>query len=283
MITIARLTLVEAARRRLLWVLLVLTVTSVGVTAWGAGRLVAIVQQRGEGGPLLAVGVSQVLILAAFMFSFILAMTAAFLAAPAIAGEIESGIAQAVLARPIRRADIVLGKWLGLSAVTAGYAVGASLLEIVAVAAVTGYGPPDPLGAAAFVAAEAIILLTFALLLSTRLPAIAGGAISVVAFGLAWMMGVLGGVGAFFGVDVLARAAGAVRVLFPTDMLWRGVVFSLEPPVLLALLAGRQDRMLAANPFYAAAPPSLPEIAWVCAWLALALGLAIVSFRRREV
>ena len=45
----------------------------------------------------IQVGVSQLLIFAAFMFSFILAMTAGFLAAPAIASDIESGVALALV------------------------------------------------------------------------------------------------------------------------------------------------------------------------------------------
>ena len=39
MITIARLTIREAARRRILWVLLALTIVSVGLTSWGTGAL----------------------------------------------------------------------------------------------------------------------------------------------------------------------------------------------------------------------------------------------------
>jgi ABC-type transport system involved in multi-copper enzyme maturation permease subunit len=283
MITIARLVLREAARKKLLWVLAVLTFASVAVTGWGLDRLVAIAQENGNGGLQLALGVSQVLILVAFMFSFVLAMTAAFLAAPAISGEIESGVAQAMLARPLRRADLLLGTWLGLVAVVAAYAVASGLLEIAVVAFVSGYTPPDPIGSVVYLAGQAVVLLTFGLVLSTRLPAIAGGAISVVVFGLAWMMGVLGGVGSFFGVDVLSKAADVTRVLLPTDVLWRGVVFALEPPAFILLAGGRQARAFEANPFYASSPPEIATVAWALAWIALALGLGVVLLNRREI
>ena len=65
---------------------------------------------------------SQVLILIAFMFSFVLAMSAAFLAAPAIASDVETGTVHAMLARPLRRGELVVGRWLGLSIVVALYA-----------------------------------------------------------------------------------------------------------------------------------------------------------------
>lgn len=284
MIAIARLTLVEAARRRLLWALAGLTLVTVAVTTWGVGRLVDVARgSEGIDQLQLALGVSQVLILVAFMFSFVLAMTGAFLAAPAIAGDLESGVALAVLARPIRRADLVLGRWLGLSVVLALYAVVAGLLETMAVAWTTGYTPPDPVGAAVHLAAEGIVLLTFALALSTRLAAIAGGAVSVVAFGLAWMLGVLGGVGVFFGVPILRTGADLANVLLPTDLLWRGTVFALEPPAAILFSGGVAGRALSANPFFADAPLSPAELGWVVVWLVVVLALAVVSLDRREI
>jgi ABC-type transport system involved in multi-copper enzyme maturation permease subunit len=286
MIAIVRLTLLEAVRRRLLWALAGLTVLSVAVTTWGVDRLVDVAGRSSEGGldrVQLALGVSQVLILVAFMFSFVLAMTGAFLAAPAIAADLESGVALAILARPIRRADLVVGRWLGLAIVIALYAVVAGVLETLAVAAVTGYSPPDPLGAALHLAAEGIILLTFALVLSTRLAPIAGGAVSVVVFGLAWMLGVLGGVGAFFGVPILATGADVANVLLPTDLLWRGTVFALEPPIAILAAGGVPSRALQANPFFASAPLTPLQIGWVGVWVVLAVGIAVLSLERREV
>ena len=64
------------------------------------------------------------------MFSFVLAMTAAFIGAPAIGGDLESGVALAILARPLRRAEILLGRWLGCALVVAAYAAASGLLAI---------------------------------------------------------------------------------------------------------------------------------------------------------
>ncbi len=281
-LVIARLTVHEAARRRILWVLVALTVLSVVLTAWGVERLVTVARERSGDEIGIQVGVSQVLILVAFMFSFVLAMIAAFLGAPAIAADVESGVVHAILARPIRRADLVLGRWLGLVLVVAVYAAGSGLLEIAAIGFVSGSAPPQPLLAVAFLSAQAIVLLTLALLLSTRLPAIAAGAICVVAFGLAWMAGVLAGIGAVFDVQALVAAADASRWLLPTDALWRGTIYGLEPPFAVLIEAG-VGRAAAGNPFLATSPPPLPIVAWSVAWVAGALGLAVASFRRRDL
>ncbi len=282
-LTIARLTVSEAVRRRIVWVLLGLTVLSVGLTTWGVERLVSLARAGSANELGIYVGVSQILILVAFMFSFVLAMTAAFLGAPAIASDLESGVAQAMLARPIRRADLVVGRWLGLVAVVVAYAAGSGLLEIAAVQVVSGYAPPEPILAVAFLSAQAVVLLTLALLLSTRLPAIAAGAICVVVFGLGWMTGVFAGIGRVFDAGPLVAASEASRWLLPTDGLWRGTIYGLEPPAVVFVALGRGGPAAEANPFFASAPPPVGFVAWSVIWVAIVLGLAVLSLSRRDL
>jgi ABC-type transport system involved in multi-copper enzyme maturation permease subunit len=282
--TIVRLTLFEALRRRTLWALVVLTVVIVVLTGLGFEYLVTQVREHRTGELQLQVGVSQVLILCAFMFSFILAATAAFLAAPAIAGDIESGVLLAMLARPLGRGAFAIGRWLGLAIVVGAYGAGAGLLEVGAMKLASGYGPPDPLGAAGGLAAQGVVVLTVTLLLSSRLPAIASGAVAVVAFGLTWGVGVLGGVGAALGVDSLETVASIVRLIFPSDGLWRATVFALEPSVVIAAIsANRSTAVLQANPFFASTGPGPLYLAWCGVWVIGIIGLTVASFRRREL
>ena len=280
---IARLTIAEAARRRILWVLLGLTLVSVSLTTWGVERLVSLARGGDATELEIQVGVSQVLILVAFMFSFVLAMTAAFLGAPAIASDLESGVAHAILARPIRRADLVVGRWIGLVVIVVGYACASGLLEIVTVRFVSGYTPPEPILAVGFLSAQAIVLLTFAMLLSTRLPAIASGAVCVVLFGLGWMAGVFAGVGRFFNAGPLVDVAEASRWLLPSDGLWRGTIYSLEPPAVVLVAVGRGGPAAQANPFFATSLPPTPFLLWSAAWLVLVLAAAAFSLSRRDL
>lgn len=290
MTTIVRLTLLEAARRRLLWALTGLTIAIVALTAWGIGLLVSNAQAHDLTPSQIQLGVSQMVILLAFMYSFVLAMTAAFLGAPALAADVESGVAQAMLARPLRRSALVLGRWLGLAIVVTAYAALGGGLELAAIRLVSGYSPPDPALAIAYLAAESIVLLTIALLLSARFPAMAGGAIAVVLFGLSWVAGILGAVAAALGLAELGTFAEVARFLLPIDGLWRGVVFSLEPPAVLLLQGfarggggAAAGAAAAANPFFASSPPAAAYLGWVVAWLALVLAAAIALFSRREV
>ena len=117
MITIARLTIGEAARRKVLWILVALAVGAVALVGFGVERLVTLARESGNTSEVgIQLAVSQILIFIAFQFGFVLAMTAAFLGAPAIASDLESGVALALLARPIRRSSYLMGRWLGLAA-----------------------------------------------------------------------------------------------------------------------------------------------------------------------
>jgi ABC-type transport system involved in multi-copper enzyme maturation permease subunit len=279
-LTIAKLTIGEAARRRVLWVLAALAVIATGLTAWGVSALVGGAREDGISELNIKFVVSQILIFVAFMFGFVLVMTAAFFGSPAIATELESGVAQAMLARPLRRSSYLLGRWLGLAVVIVVYAVASGGLAIVAVGLVSGYVPPDPVLPLLYLAGQALVLLSLTILLSTRLPPIAGGAIAVVAFGLAWMAGVLGKIGLAFGTTSLVTVGDAIRYLLPTDALWQGVVFGLEPSFVINAVG---DEFAESTPFFAAAPPSLAIVAWSAIWVALVLVLAINQLRRREL
>jgi ABC-type transport system involved in multi-copper enzyme maturation permease subunit len=284
-ITIARLTIGEAARRRILWVLVVLAVVAVAVVGWGADRLVALL--RASDAPELQVqlAMSQILIFIAFQFSFVLAMTAAFLGSPAIASDLESGIALALLARPLRRSSYLLGRWLGLAIVLVAYGAGEALLAIFVIGRVSGYTPPSVVQPIAYLAAEGLVVLTLSLLLSTRLPPIGAGAIAVVVFGLAWMAGAIERVGiaiAAHNPGVNLEIVGQVgRAVLPTDGLWRGVIYGLEPGVVIIAASGQP--LAEANPFFAASPPTPGFLVWAFAWVVLVMLLAAFSLRRREL
>lgn len=279
-VIIARLTLREAFRRRLLWALVGLTIVIIALTWWGFSRIAEVSPVTG---PVEMLAVSQVLVMLAFMFSFVLAMTAVFAASPAIGPEIESGLLLAILARPIRRSEVLLGRWLGLAVVLVGYAIVAGYLEVGAVEVATGYLPTDPAIAPLYLAGEALVLLTLAMAFSTRIASVAGGAIAVVAYGLAWMAGVMGGVGEAFNSDVLRGAGVVSRLILPSDVLWRGAAGALTPTEDVLRGGGvASPALYKFSPFSGSAPDPV-WLAWCLVWIVGALAIGIVLLRRREV
>lgn len=277
---VARLTLREAFRRRLLWALVGLTALIIVLTWWGFSRIAEVSPVTG---PVEMLAVSQVLVMLAFMFSFVLAMTAVFAASPAIGPEIESGLLLAILARPIRRSEVLLGRWLGLAVVLVGYAIVAGYLEVGAVGLATGYLPTDPAIAPLYLAGEALVLLTLAMVFSTRIASVAGGAIAVVAYGLAWMAGIIGGVGEAFNSDVLRNAGIVARLILPSDILWRGAAGALTPTEDVLRGGGvATPALYKFSPFSGSAPDPV-WLGWCLLWIVGALAVGIVLLRRREV
>jgi len=256
-----------------------LTALIVVLTWWGFGR---IAESSPITGPVQILGISQVTVMLAFMFSFVLAMTAVFAGSPAIGADIESGLLLAVLARPVRRSDVLLGRWLGLAVVLVGYALVAGYLELAAVVAATGYVPAEPLVGPVYLAGESLVLLTLAIVISTRVASVAGGAIAVVAYGLAWMAGVLGGVGEAFDNTILRNVGVVARLILPSDVLWRGSAGALSPTDSVLTAGGVNANLYRFSPFSGTAP-SLPWLAWCVIWILGALALGIVLFRNREV
>lgn len=279
-LTLAGLTLREASRRRVLRSLIVLTLALIGLSGWGFARLAGTETQFGTltSGESRLVA-SQLLNLVMFGVSLVAALGTAFLAGPTLAGEAESGIALAVLARPVRRSAVLAGKWLGLVVFGSGFVALAGLAEFLVVRATVGYWPPAPVLALALLAAQTVVLLTLALLLSSVISPMASGIVAVGLFGATWVAGVVGGIGIALHNDGVARVGTVSRALLPTDGLWRGAMHAIQDPG--ALLQFGRDA--GAFPFLSPASLTAAYLVWTAVWVAVIGCLAAISFRRRDI
>jgi ABC-type transport system involved in multi-copper enzyme maturation permease subunit len=278
-LVIARLTLREAMRRKLVAAFLVITAAMVSLSAWGFYRL-SHTRSITSGDVHLAL--PQAFILFMFMFSFVLALSASAIASPAVSAEIESGVLQTVVTRPIRRSDVLAGKWIGLAVLLAGYAIVVVALEVAVVDWVSGFMPPNPVAVAIYLFAEGAVLLTLVLLISTRLSTIATGVVGVALFGAAWLAGVVGALGASFNISALRTVGQIARFVLPTDGLWHGAIYYLEPSSFIVRRLS-DEAGSAGNPFFATAPPSWEYLLWAGIWFVVVLGLGLLSFDRREL
>jgi ABC-type transport system involved in multi-copper enzyme maturation permease subunit len=278
--TIAALTIREAVRRRVLLALVGLTVILIALSGWGFSRLAA-----EAGAATLTSGetrltASILLNLVMFGFSLIAALGTAFLAGPTLSGETESGIALAVLARPIRRSWFLLGKWLGLVAFGSGFVVLAGLAQCLVVRATVDYWPPQPVLALLLLAAQTIVLLTLALLLSTAISPMASGVVAVGLFGATWIAGVVGGIGRSLGNAAVARVGSVSQILVPTDGLWRGAMHAFQDPSAIVQFGGTDVQ---AFPFLSVESLTATYLVWALIWVVLMWGLAAASFARKDL
>ncbi|GAB2688933.1 ABC transporter permease [Thalassiella azotivora] len=277
--TVAGLTLREATRRRVLWALVALTSLLLVLSGWGFSRLAAEAGQAeltsGQGRFVAA----QLLNLAMFGLSLIAALGTAFLAGPTLSGETESGIALSVLARPVRRWSVLLGKWLGLVAFGTGFVVVAGLSQFLVVLVTMDYWPPQPVVGLLLLAAQTTVLLTIAVLLSTVVSPMASGVVAVGIFGATWIAGVVGGIGQALGHDGVAQVGTVSRMVVPTDGLWRGAMYAFQDSTLLARFGPEMEGF----PFLGFSPLTAGYLLWCALWVAMVWGVAAIAFSRKDL
>jgi ABC-type transport system involved in multi-copper enzyme maturation permease subunit len=280
-LTVAGLTLREASRRKVLRALAVLTIALLALSAWGFAKLAGVETRFGTltSGESRLVA-SQLLNLVMFGMSLVAALGTAFLAGPTLAGEIESGMALAVLARPVSRPAVLLGQWLGLVAFGSGFVAVAGFAEFVVVRVTVQYWPPNPVLGLVLLAGQTVVLLTLALLLSSVISPMASGIVAVGLFGATWVAGVVGAIGTALGNAGVARVGTVSRMILPTDGLWRGAMHAFQDPSALIQFGGTEGQ---AFPFLSPASLTGGYLVWAVVWVAMIWALAALSFHRRDI
>jgi ABC-type transport system involved in multi-copper enzyme maturation permease subunit len=270
----------EASRRKVLWALFGLAVLIIGLSFWGFARLPAV---HAFGTELSAanshLATAQLLGFVLFGLSFVGALGMSFVAAPSIGGELESGVALSLLARPVRRSEVLLGKWLGLVSLAVVYVVLVGGGEIAAAETGTGYRVPDPVTAVALLAAQAVVLLSLALLLSTLLSPMAAGVVAVGLFGTAWVAGLVGDIGQSLHDSSVAEVGSVDHLLIPTDGLWNGVMNAIDQTSLVHSFSDG----LVGNPFFQTSGLTITYLLWSAAWLVAVVAATHLRFSRVEL
>lgn len=277
-LAVARLTLAEAAKRRLLLTGGLVSLAFVALFLAGFWFL----DDRAGGGAgaaglLSALASTLLTIFGLYAVYFLTGLLSVFLAAGAVSGDVDSGALHAILARPLSRAEYLLGRWAALAVLVTGYVTVMAATLLTAAWAFADYVALDPWAAVGLLALQAICLLSLALLGSTLLSTVANGVAVLSLFGLAWLGGIVGSIGRSVGNDALATLATVVSVAVPSDALWRAASYFAQSPLLLA--AGEVPGI----PLASAAPPSAAVVAWGVAYPVVALGLAVVVFSRRDL
>src|SRR5258708_14691287 len=146
-LVIARLTVQEASRRRLLLALVILTLIVVGISAWGFYKITTVTGPNGKppSHEEVIIVSSQLLIFVTFVYSGVLALSAAGVAGPLISHEVESGLILSILARPGRRSEIVIGNGLGPAVLVTIYSVGSAALGVAPGDLAATVSPPLPI------------------------------------------------------------------------------------------------------------------------------------------
>jgi len=199
---------------------------------------------------------------------------AVMLPVDAISGEIASGVMQTLAAKPIRRAEIILGKWLVYWLMIAAYTMTMIVGVVVVMRVITGFSQTHVPEAVGLMTLQGTVLLSVVLAGGTRLTTIANGMIAFGFYSVAVVGGWIEQVGAMMG-DASARYVGtAISLVSPTDALWRRALYVLQPPMM------SQVEM---TPLSRTSVPSVAMIWWAAAFAVGAVSLAAYWFKKRSL
>jgi len=209
-----------------------------------------------------------------YAVNFLMVMMAALLPVDTLSGEIRSGAIQSLVTKPLRRAEIVLGKWLGFWVILAGYLLlmGGGVLLIARL--VSNITPPNIAVGLGLMLLEATLLLTIAIAGGTRLSTLANGVLVFGLFGLAFLGGWIEQIGSLFQNETAHYIGIIASLLVPSESLWQLAAYNMQPSLM---------RDMTLTPFSPASVPSNMMIVWTLGYILLVLLLGLWSFRTRDL
>ena len=160
--TIARLTFREAPRRKILLAALLLGLLFLAI--YGTGFYLLLTElRREEGGQLSALQANEIrnflLLAGLYVVNFLSMMMTVLTSVDTLSGEITSGTIHTLVSKPIRRWEILLGKWLGFAGMLSLYLLLMAGGTMLLVYLISGYIAPHSLRALALMLLNALLLL----------------------------------------------------------------------------------------------------------------------------
>jgi ABC-type transport system involved in multi-copper enzyme maturation permease subunit len=276
-LTISQLTIHEALRKRVLLAALLLGLAFLVIFALGfyfMNREVIVTERGPETQAQRAMIYIFLTMAGLYAVNFLMVMMAALLPVDTLSGEIRSGAIQSLVTKPLHRAEIVLGKWLGFWVILAGYLALMAGGVLLITRLVSNTTPPNVWLGLGLMLLEATLLLTLSIAGGTRLSTLANGVLVFGLFGLAFIGGWIEQIGAIFANET-ARYVGIVAsLLVPSEALWQLAAYNMQPSLM---------RDMTLTPFSPASVPSDAMIVWAVGYTLLILLLGVWSFQTRDL
>lgn len=217
-----------------------------------------------------------------------------FLAAGMISSEVEAGTFAIIVPKPLRRFEIVLGKWLGYALILGGYLAFLYFSFLGIIYLLSGYWPEQPWSPLGALELSVLALLGLTTLGSTLFPTLVNGAILLILFISAPLTNFIS---TFLQLtstnriatlpppsDTVQNIVAVTNLILPSDALWHQASYSLLPLDVLNLL-GTQGTSVQSFDIPLLNPQAMTGalFLWIICYCLVMPALATWRFSRRDL
>ena len=278
---LARLTFREAVRRRIALTGLVLGILFLILFSIGLRMISTEIARETtlEGGTayqnVMRTEMSNFFLMAGlYAVTFLSVAMGALLGADTLAGEINSGSIQTIVTKPVRRSDVVFGKWLGFAGLLGLYAILMSGGVVLLVFLQSDYIPRNILTGLSLIYLESLLVMTISLAGSSAMPALATGGMVFGLYGLAFLGGWIEQIGSLANNPAAVKIGIVTSLIVPTEALWRRAAYEMQTPL---------ASTLGMSPFGAFSVPSLVMVLYAILYLVVVFAIAVSTFNHRDI
>jgi Cu-processing system permease protein len=275
-LVIARLTFREASRRWILWVALLLGLLFLLVYAIGFNEIQKDIQRSMQStGQLMMKEMFNFFLMAGlYAVNFLGVIMAVLTSVDTLSGEISSGTIQTLVSKPVRRWEIVLGKWLGFTTMLSLYLLLLAGGVIAIVYFISGYTPPNMLRGLGLMWMNVILLLCVSLLGGASLSTLANGVLVFGLYGVAFIGGWIEQFGSYLNNQAALNIGIISSLVIPSEAIWKRAAYEMQSPLVGAM---------GFSPFSAASAPSTVMVVYAILYTVVILALAARIFTRRDL
>jgi Cu-processing system permease protein len=273
---IARLTLHEAARKKLLLAGLLLGLIFLAVYGFGFYEIQSEIRISSNGANRIAAGeVGNFMFMAGlYVVNFLTLIMTVLISADTLAGEIASGTIHVLVSKPLRRWEVTLGKCLGFITMFTLYLALMTGGVIGISHAFSSTRTPNLYAGLALLWLNGLLVLAVSLAGSARLSTLTNGVLVFGLYGVAFLGGWVEQIGSIIQKQAAVEVGIAASLIFPSEALWKRAAFEMQSPLF---------SVAAPSLFAPKSPPSGYMITYAVIYTTVALVMAIWNFNRRDL
>ena len=269
------LTIREAQRRHILLVALLMGLAYLALFGVGFHYIYLQMQRESVSGPQTDIIVGFLLTAGLYAANLLVMVIAVLVSVTTISGEIDSHTIETLITKPVRRWEVVLGKWLAFALLLVLYVLflAGGLMLIVYLR--SGFLFQNLGWGMALMVQQSLIILSISIAGGTRLSTLANGVLAFTLFAIAFMGGWVEQIGAMFRNEAAVDIGIVTSLIMPSEILWKKALTLFQPSM--------ANMPFSAGPFAVASQPSDLMITYGIIYMVALLLFAMWSFSRRDL